>query len=240
MTTIDLKTTKNSSAKILVSVAMQQEAKPFLELATIKNEFQVNNVASAWELEFEGKNFVLIQSGIGLTNAAVAVTSMFANYDFEYVFSAGSAGGMGQNIRVGDIICGTKYTYNGADARMFGYELGQVPHMPVEYFASEKILDIAKNTLNDDRVFYGQIISGDSFVTETNIGTKREDYPQCLATDMETTAIAQTCYTNNVPFVSVRCISDLCGPNAEEDFYMELDSVVLRSATSVLSILKNL
>ncbi|QPK94163.1 5'-methylthioadenosine/S-adenosylhomocysteine nucleosidase [Actinomyces sp. zg-332] len=226
--------------KALVSVAMKQEAQPFLDLADVKREFKINNVATGWELEHEGVRFILVQSCVGLVNATVAVSSVLAQYDVEYVFSAGSAGGMGADIRVGDIVCGTDYTYNGADARIFGYELGQLPHMPVKYFGDEKLLDVAKSILNEDRIFYGQIISGDSFVTEANIGTKREDYPECLATDMETTAIAQVCYVNDISFLSVRCISDLCGPSADKDFYMDLDRVVLRSAKTVLNILSAL
>lgn len=234
---------KNTAGKtscnvnILVNVAMKQEAEPFLQLAQIVEEFQINKMAKAWLLDYESKRFFLVQSSVGLVNAAQSVSKMIDNHPITHVFSAGTAGGMGEKIQVGDIICGTKYTYNGADARIFGYELGQVPHMPVEYLADEKMLDLAKKTIDQERVFFGQIISGDSFVTAHNIGSKRVDYPRCLATDMETTAIAQTCYLNDIAFISIRCVSDLCGPTADEDFYLELDKVTLRSAESVVAMI---
>ena len=34
-------------------------------------------------------------------------------------------------------------------------------------------------------------------------------FPEAKAVDMESTAIAQTCYLNNVPFISFRIISDI-------------------------------
>lgn len=48
-----------------------------------------------------------------------AVSKIIAQYDITHVFSAGTAAGMGENIRIGDIICGTNYTYNGAGCQNF-------------------------------------------------------------------------------------------------------------------------
>lgn len=231
---------EQSKPEILVTVAMEQEAKPFLDLADVKKEFTINDTATAWELEYLNKKFILSQSNVGKVNASTTVTSIIDSYEINYVFSAGTAGGMGENIRVGDIVCGTKYTYNGADARMFGYVLGQIPNMPPEYYADKNLLDLVARNVGEKRVFLGQIISGDSFVTEKNIGSKRKDYPEALATDMESTAIAQVCYLHKIKFLSVRCISDLCGPSAEKDFYMDLDKVTLNSAKAVLEIIKNM
>ena len=36
-----------------------------------------------------------------------------------------------------------------------------------------------------------------------------EKFPEAKAVDMESCAIAQTCYLNNVPFISFRIISDI-------------------------------
>ncbi|MBQ0060303.1 MAG: 5'-methylthioadenosine/adenosylhomocysteine nucleosidase, partial [Bacteroidales bacterium] len=46
--------------------------------------------------------------------------------------------------------------------------------------------------------------------------TIKEDWPDGLAVDMESGAIAQTCYLYNVPFISFRIISDT--PGVEQHF----------------------
>ena len=49
---------------------------------------------------------------------------------------------------------------------------------------------------------------------------------------METSAIGHCCYLNNVPFVSVRCISD----NADDDGAMSFDEFEKISAKRVAEI----
>ena len=52
--------------------------------------------------------------------------------------SAGSAGGLGVGVRVGDVVVGSSYVLADADARAFGYVLGQVPGMPASYPADAR------------------------------------------------------------------------------------------------------
>lgn len=67
------------------------------------------------------------------------------------------------------------------------------------------------------------------------------DYPQCLATDMESTALAQTCFLNNIALYQLDVFLICKHSSADEEFYLELDTVTLRSAKFVLSLIgKNL
>jgi adenosylhomocysteine nucleosidase len=81
------------------------------------------------------------------------------------------------------------------------------------------------------------MVSGDSFVTAVNVAEVRAAFPAALSTDMESTAIAQVCHSHGVPFVSVRGISDLCGPAADQDFHMAVEEVAARAADVVLDVL---
>ena len=56
----------------------------------------------------------------------------------------------------------------------------------------------------------GLIVTGDWFVDSKD--KMREiigHFPEAKAVDMESCAIAQTCYINNVPFISFRVVSDI-------------------------------
>ncbi|SJM55559.1 5'-methylthioadenosine/S-adenosylhomocysteine nucleosidase [Gulosibacter sp. 10] len=83
----------------------------------------------------------------------------------------------------------------------------------------------------------GRILSGDTFVTARNVADMREAFPDAVAADMESCAIAQTAAAFGVPFISVRGISDLCGPVAGQDFHMALDEAAARSAAAVRGLL---
>jgi len=50
--------------------------------------------------------------------------------------------------------------------------------------------------------------------------------------------LAHTCHLYDVPFLSVRGISDLCGPHAGKDFKTQVDDAADRSATIVIGTLR--
>jgi adenosylhomocysteine nucleosidase len=58
----------------------------------------------------------------------------------------------------------------------------------------------------------GLICTGDQFISGAEPVAKiLQHFPQALACDMESAAIAQTCYRYQVPFLSMRLISDVAG-----------------------------
>ena len=64
----------------------------------------------------------------------------------------------------------------------------------------------------ESRVHGGLICTGDRFITDrTALDDIKAHFPQGLAVDMESAAIAQTCYLYGIPFLSFRIISDTPG-----------------------------
>jgi adenosylhomocysteine nucleosidase len=54
------------------------------------------------------------------------------------------------------------------------------------------------------------VVTGDWFVdSKEKMRSIVELFPEAKAVDMESCAIAQTCYINKVPFISFRVISDI-------------------------------
>lgn len=72
------------------------------------------------------------------------------------------------------------------------------------------------------KVRSGEILSGDSFITAANITEIKQHFPQAIATDMESVAAAQVCYLAEIPYGAIRCISDLCSPDSEQVFHLNL------------------
>ena len=78
----------------------------------------------------------------------------------------------------------------------------------------------------------GRIVSGDAFVTDTAQKASIRERFDPWAVDMETAAIGQTAWRNQIPFVSIRCISDL----ADDDGAMSFDEFEVRAAKRVAEI----
>ena len=218
----------------IVVAAMEEEIAPYEQRAD--HLAHRRNVGSARSVvaTIGGRQLLLIRSGVGAVNAVTATTLAIHAVRTTLVVSTGSAGGLGQYVRVGDVVVGNDHAFADADATAFGYVRGQIPAMPASYPGTPMIVERARNRPG---VLVGQMISGDSFIDGRTVNTYRGYFPDALTADMETTAIAQTCHAFDIPYVAVRGVSDLCGPDAGDDFRLAVDDVAALAADVVLDIL---
>lgn len=186
---------------------------------------------------------VLLKSGIGKVNAAMATTLLIELYNPDYIINTGSAGGFHKDLKVGDIVISDELRYHDVDATVFGYEYGQVPGMPAFYLPSEKLVKIADYCADkvDATVITGLITSGDSFLEDRErVNEIKRLFPDLCAAEMEATAIAQVASQFGVPFVVIRSLSDIAGNDAKVSYDQFLETASVNSAKLVLLIIKEL
>jgi adenosylhomocysteine nucleosidase len=212
-----------SEPRIVVLVAMEEEAAPFRERATTASDPVTVGRAQQTVLDMAGTDVLLVSTGIGLVNAAGGATAALLRVARPLaVISAGTAGGMHASVRVGDVVVGGDHVNLDADARAFGYALGQVPGMPPRY-QPDPALMAAAHSLHEGgepswAVREGLTASSYSFMTSERAGDARRAFPEIMAVDMESVAIAQTCFAHGAPFLSARGISDLADTQAAAAF----------------------
>ncbi|WP_054952877.1 5'-methylthioadenosine/S-adenosylhomocysteine nucleosidase [Flaviflexus massiliensis] len=232
------------TAAAIILTAMPEEAAPFLELEEAAGRVaQLGTPAgfNAWYLTIASPRVLLVQTGVGQTAAASALTWALGQVSTRDVFAAGTAGGLHSSTNVGDIIVGTEYRYGAADATAFDYEYGQVPGQPASFPGNPRVLELLEeNEVHADKIRTGLMLSSDSFVTAKNVTAAREAFPEALSTDMESVALAQVAHAYGVGFISIRAVSDLCGPAAGQDFHMSLDSAAQLSAEATVALLEQL
>ncbi len=226
----------------VIICAMDEEIQPFLDASTKLNPVTTPlSNAKIWMAEIDSTPVVLVRSGIGLVAASSTTSMVIAKYRPSLIISAGTAGGLAADINVRDVAVASSCTYGAADTTDFDYELGQVPGQPLRFESSAKLVAAATANaeLIDGQLQVGRILSADSFVTARNVEYFRSAFPDAIATDMESCAIAQVCHAANIPFVSIRGISDLCGPSAGQDFHIGADEASAASAKIVLGVLES-
>lgn len=233
------------TAAAIILTAMPEEAAPFLEKGSENQrvgELNTPSTFKAWFLDLASPRVLLVQTGIGQTAAASALTWALGQVSTRDVFISGTAGGLHTTINVGDVVIGSEYRYGMADATAFGYEFGQVPGQPPAFEGSSRVAEVLETLeVNKDRIRQGLMLSSDSFVTAKNVDAVREAFPEALSTDMESTPLAQICQAYGTSFTAVRAISDLCGPAADQDFHMEVDKAAALAAettTAIISLLR--
>ena len=156
------------------------------------------------------------KSGIGKVNAALMASELIAQHQVDCVLNTGVAGSADDSVDVMDIVVGGEVRYHDVWCGD-GNEKGQVQGLPACFRADDLLLQTMRQSASDEsRVHFGLICSGDKFITTADeIWAIKCDFPQALAVDMESAAIAQVCHLRNVPFLSMRVISDK--PTATSD-----------------------
>lgn len=162
---------------------------------------------------FEGSDVMVQKCGIGKVNAALGAQKMINEFHPDVIISSGCAGGNGDDVEIQDVVVSAQLAYHDVycgTAIDNTTQYGQVQGMPVRFEPAPWLLQKAVSLDCGVKVHAGLIVTGDWFVDSRD--KMREivgKFPEAKAVDMESCAIAQTCYINHVPFISFRVISDI-------------------------------
>ena len=173
--------------------------------------------------KLNGKDVVVVRSGIGKVNAAVCTQILADVFEVEAVINTGIAGSLRNEINIGDIVVSTDALQHDMDAVEFGYPKGQIPGMKVFSFVAnaalrETAVRVCQKVNPDIQVFEGRIVSGDQFVARAEVKNEIIKEFAGYCTEMEGASIAQAAYLNGIPFVVVRAISDKADNSATMDY----------------------
>lgn len=161
---------------------------------------------------------VMVQKcGIGKVNAALGAQRMINEFHPDAIISSGCAGGNGDDVNVQDIVVSAQLAYHDVycgKAIDNSTQYGQVQGLPARFEADPNLLrkseELKAKYDKSFTIHQGLIVTGDWFVdSREKMREIISHFPEAKAVDMESCAIAQTCYINKVPFISFRIISDI-------------------------------
>jgi len=216
------------------------------EVNILKNSIILDSIYKIAGLDFyygklNTKQLVIVRSGIGKVNASIATQILIDKFSANEIINTGVAGGLNENLKIGDIVIAKSLRYNDFDVTAFGYKIGDIPRMDTSIFYSDRMM--MANILENGHklgysISYGDISTGDQFVNHKQKETISKLF-NSDAVEMEGAAIAHVCYLNKIPFVIVRAISDKAdgeSPKVYSDFEK---SAAEKSAKLIMESLKD-
>ena len=151
--------------------------------------------------------FHLIETGIGKVHAALATQRAIELYQPQLLVNVGVSGGLYAGAHVGDLCLSTAYRYHDVWCGE-GNERGQVQGMPAQFSADAATIAAVAQQLNIP-LHEGLLLCGDTFIPDAeHLRAFAQQYPDLVAVDMESAAIAQTAYLYQTSLVSLRIVSD--------------------------------
>ena len=192
---------------------------------------------------FSGSDVAVRKCGIGKVNAALGAQQLINDIHPDVIVSTGCAGGNGDEVQVKDVVVSTELVYHDVycgkaiDATTV---YGQVQGLPARFkadpFLLQKALELGGQTSSPSspRIHPGLMVTGDWFVDSKE--KMREIvalFPEARAVDMESCAIAQTCFLNKVPFISFRVISDMPLHDTDASQYHDFWATIAQNSFEV-------
>jgi adenosylhomocysteine nucleosidase len=228
-----------------------------VELTLIKEDMTVEHVDTVAERVFSaGKlhdiSCVCVKAGIGKVNAALTAEILIMEYNVDAVIFTGVAGGINPKLHIGDIVI---------SERVLHHDYGQIipdkfiPWDTLGFLADSYLVAVAQNAASNVKfdqvppeiskkkdhlpeIVIGRVATGDQFIASEKKRKWLEETLHADCVEMEGAAVAQVCVINDIPFVIVRCLSDLANEKADIDFETFVNYAAKNSSLIVKKIFK--
>lgn len=191
--------------KIAIIAAMSKELALLLPLIDSPSTITANGM-TFHKGRIGNHEIIATECGIGKVNAAVGALTLIECFHPDMVINTGVAGGTGAGAAILDVVVADSVAYHDVWCGP-GTVPGQAASCPAKFDCP-----LPDSIFEGMDIKRGLVASGDIFVSNPEEVTKiRSVWPEAMAVDMESAAIAQVCYLKSVPFVCIRVISDTPG-----------------------------
>ena len=222
--------------KIGIVCASDSELEPFLSCIQQRTVRQ-KAMLDIHEGVIQGMDVAAVFSGVCKVNAAIASQVLIDCCGVDLMINAGTCGGMESSLDVFSTVIATQVAYHDvSDEILTEFH----PWMKSVYFACDsELLALAQRAICSKNlpfpVQFGTMVTGETFIADDGREEIQNRFAP-LSVDMETAAVAHVCYVNQIPFISVRTVTDTLQHSGTENFEKNCDqaSGIARDITLLL------
>jgi adenosylhomocysteine nucleosidase len=151
-----------------------------------------------WSGVVAGHEILIIEAGMGFSNATTAARQLVQEQQPDLIVSAGFCGGISEALQVGDVVLASDLTI------VSGTVLEDVR---VEIAAACRTL-LEQQAGKGRRLFGGLFVSTATIMRKTQLATLLPTGAPCPVVEMESAAIARVAREHGIPFAGLRSVSD--------------------------------
>ena len=222
-----------------IVVAMDEELDAIKKVLNNKETKIINKVeyivGTIWN-----NNCVILKSSIGKVNAARSTQIMIMEFKPKYIINIGIAGGINEDLKLKDVIRAKYVVQHDFDITAFEHKKGYISNIGDNIECDTDIVKELEKVLDKEyNLRSGIVATGDVFCTKKEMKEEILKEFNADVVDMECGAIAQVCYLEKIPFVAIKCISDIPNGNNVITFDENINVASKRCAEILSKFLKN-
>ena len=202
----------------------------------VEKQYKIDHMP-AFDFSYNNHQCTAVCFGIGKVNAALGAALALKSGQYDGVINTGWSGAV-SGVHKGDIIVSDSCVECDFDLTPIGRLPGQKPGQEEYVYKCDNALYKAACSVEGFK--HGNLGTGDFFLTNKELGNKYKEIFSINAFDMESGALGAVCYLLNVPFVSIRKISDSADDVGVEDYTNSVKTDITAFSDIVLNVLNNL
>lgn len=176
------------------------------------------------------KTIVNVCCGVGKVNSAICTQMLIDHFGVECIINTGVAGGMHSDVKVCDMVISSEVLAHDVNLTF----LEKYPPYCSTFKSDDRLIESAVASCKKFgyQYYIGRVVSGEQFISDQAVKDDIVSRLNPYAVDMESASIGHCAYTNGVPSISIRCISD----NADDDGAMSFDEFEKVAAKRVANV----
>ncbi len=202
----------------------------------VKKEYKIKHMP-AFDFSYNNHECTAVCFGIGKVNAAMGAAIALNESAYDGVINTGWSGAV-SGVYKGDIIVSDSCVECDFDLTPIGRLPGQKPGQEAYIYKCDNALYKAACSVEGFK--HGKLGTGDFFLTNKELGNKYKEIFSINAFDMESGALAAVCYLLDIPFVSIRKISDSADDVGVKDYTNSVKTDITAFSDIVLNVLNKL
>jgi nucleoside phosphorylase len=172
----------HGGSTIAIAFALPAESSDFVRLLTKPATLAREGVASI-RGQIHGRSVAVFHTGVGEKSCRTQIENFLRQQPFKYLISAGFAGALDRELRVGDLLLS-------------------------ENFSSPELLGSPNLDFGKGGLFVGKLATVPVVIDSKPERERWAAESGAVAVDMETAFIAAACAAHRIPMLSLRVISD--------------------------------
>ena len=223
-----------------IVVAMEKEFNPIANSLSNSDSRAQGHFSLTWG-DLGPHHVIAILAGIGKVHAALGTTLLIYHARPDCILSVGCSGALSSDLHVGDIVAANEVAYHDVWCGE-GNAYGQVQGCPPRFACLAELT--ARFTASGEVKREGLFVSGEYFIpSHPMLRDLNARFSNPLAIDMESAAVAQTCWIEGYPFAALRAISDTPGQptqNPTEQYRHFWENDADNAFGTIMNIIKNI
>ena len=217
--------------KIGIVAAMKSEIDYLLTHCELVNEIKLKK-NTFYQCEFLDYELMIVASGVGKTNAAVYTQLLIAYFEPEAVINIGIGGSLSKKVQPLEVILGTHFVHHDVNEE----QMENLFPNQVVFEADSRLIKTFSPYIEKEK--HGKMVSGESFIADSISKSRITKKHQPLLVDMETSSMAHCCFINDMPFISLRSVSDLADEQSDETYEINEKSAADAAGKVLLYVLE--